>query len=457
MTLRRRAQLGLRARTSVAFGGVSLLVATTLALFTFERVKGELVEARTAAAEREAFANARVARARLSAGRPPAEVVESLVGREGAALLRADGRWFASTVGIDDGDLPAALRELVADGGAGQQRALLLGSLHLVSGVPVAAQSVEYFEIVVIEDLNRTLDDLRDTLAVGAVGAGGLGAALGAAASGRVLRPLRDVGRAARSIRRGDLRTVLDRRADPDLDTIVDEFNAMVGDLRERIERDERFASNVTHELRGPLAALSAAVDVAERHTDDPARRRDGFESLRRTVAGFNRLVTDLLEISRIEAGVSKLRPEPSDLRELTAAAASAAGVALEPTVDPDVPVPVEVDRLRLGQVLINVLQNADRYGGGACALHVTTGGSPHAVRILVDDAGPGVPAHERSAIFERFHRGAGSDGVAGSTGLGLALAAEHVGLHGGRIWVEDRPGGGARFVVEIPTGGSPR
>jgi len=107
------------------------------------------------------------------------------------------------------------------------------------------------------------------------------------------------------------------------------------------------------------------------------------------------------------------------------------------------------VDKRRLGQVLQNLLENADRYAGGPTAIGLDGDGSN--LVITVDDAGPGVPAHERTHIFNRFARGsAGALSTEGS-GLGLALVAEHVRLHGGTVAVGDAPGGGARFRITLP------
>jgi two-component system sensor histidine kinase MtrB len=109
------------------------------------------------------------------------------------------------------------------------------------------------------------------------------------------------------------------------------------------------------------------------------------------------------------------------------------------------------VDKRRLERVIGNLIENADRYAGGVVRIGIEWAGKN--VRVLVDDAGPGVPPEERERIFERFARGVTARARASGegTGLGLSLVSEHVRLHGGRVWVEDRPGGGARFIVELP------
>ncbi|HVF32764.1 MAG TPA: HAMP domain-containing sensor histidine kinase, partial [Acidimicrobiales bacterium] len=109
-------------------------------------------------------------------------------------------------------------------------------------------------------------------------------------------------------------------------------------------------------------------------------------------------------------------------------------------------------DKRRLERVLVNLVENAAAYGGGATKVEV--GRRNGHVHVVVEDRGSGVPAAERTKVFERFFRGsaAGRRGAGGGSGLGLALVVEHVRLHGGTVWVEDGPGGlGARFVVELP------
>ncbi len=165
-------------------------------------------------------------------------------------------------------------------------------------------------------------------------------------------------------------------------------------------------------------------------------------------------MVGDLLEISRIDAGSAEVDLEVVQLGVLLDRVARTIGRGAIPvTVDEDVAaLHVAVDKRRFERVIANLVDNADRYGGGAVCIGAAA--ERGTVRLWVDDEGPGVPPADRERIFERFARGsatAGSRGAGGGTGLGLALVQEHVKLHGGRVWAEERPGGGARFVVELP------
>ena len=121
--------------------------------------------------------------------------------------------------------------------------------------------------------------------------------------------------------------------------------------------------------------------------------------------------------------------------------------------IETDGPQPMRGDRRRLERVVENLAFNAERHGRGLVRVAVCR--RPGVARLEVDDAGPGVPAEDRERVFERFARVTGRDRHLDDTGsgLGLALVAQHVTLHGGQVRVEDRPGGGARFVVELPAG----
>ena len=228
----------------------------------------------------------------------------------------------------------------------------------------------------------------------------------------------------------------------------------MTSALGERIERDARFASAESHELRSPLTTLVTTVDVlCTRREELPGRAQAALDLLEADVRRFQRLVEDLLEISRINAGAAEVsletvRPEELAVHALRSATASDVPLDVDPSVSR---VMIHVDKRRMERVIANLVDNAQTHGGGM--VRVTIEAEDGQVRLAVEDAGPGVPPDDRGRIFEPFVRGraAGRRGSAEGTGLGLSLVAEHVRLHGGRVWAEDRPGGGARFVVELP------
>ncbi|MGH9022374.1 MAG: HAMP domain-containing sensor histidine kinase, partial [Acidimicrobiia bacterium] len=304
-----------------------------------------------------------------------------------------------------------------------------------------------------LEDIERTLRLLASSLllagAAAILAAGGVGAAV----AGAVLRPLTRVADVARRIVRGDLDSRLVAEGDPDLEPLVGAFNEMLDDLRERIHREARFASDVTHELRGPVAALASAISVANRRRDQlPEQAVMAVDALAAQVEGFNRLVLDLLEISRFDAATAQLDLQPVDLARFVPDVLDRLGCSAVPVRRAEgVSLEVMADERRLHQILANLVQNAQHYAGGVVLVEISA--TDGMARVAVEDAGPGVPLSEREVIFSRFSRGAAADlpDAPRGTGLGLALVAEHARLHGGRVWVQDRLGGGSRFVVELP------
>jgi signal transduction histidine kinase len=220
--------------------------------------------------------------------------------------------------------------------------------------------------------------------------------------------------------------------------------------LEHRTERDARFASDVSHELRNPLTALTAAVDVLDARADD--RARPAVDVVRSQVAHFRQLVLDLLELSRLDSGPADLMCAEVDPHEFfPAAVAGIAGDAVPTVVAADVPHSAQLDQRRVERVLSNLLDNAQRHGGGATGVHVAAAGDT--LEVAVDDAGPGVPEAERTVIFDRFHRGSLQPDAGRGSGLGLAIVAEHCRAHGGEARVVARPGGGARFVATFRDG----
>ena len=248
--------------------------------------------------------------------------------------------------------------------------------------------------------------------------------------------------------------TRLPDETDEELSGFVDSFNEMVRTLRLRIERDARFAADVSHELRSPLTTLSTSLSVLQQRRGELSERnRDALDLITSELSRFQRLVEDLLEMATADAGAHIEEPEPVLICRLVLNVLARAEYA-EVTADVDssaLDAVVLGDKRRLEQTVRNLLDNALAHGGAIERVSVQRGDG--VVRVLVDDTGPGVPEGDRELIFERFARGKGSGrrGSGGGTGLGLSLVREHIDAHGGSVWVTDRPGGGARFVVELP------
>jgi two-component system, OmpR family, sensor histidine kinase MtrB len=448
-------RFGLRSRAVAAFGALSLAVSAVLGIVTYELARSYLLNQRQAAASRQAYLSARAVRTALRAADPniPGVLQTLSVDTSSVLVVEVGGRSFSTSVAVSPRTLPASLVVAVNGGAAARQLVRLGGRPRLVVGVPIAAERAAYFELVSLDDLDRTLAALARALAVGAAVATVAGSALGLYASRRVLRPLGQIAETAAGITAGNLQARLAGVADPDLGPLVDAFNAMVDALEGRIERETRFASEASHDLRAPLAAMASAISVARRRVGDPSSVNEALDVLTEKVGSFQTLVLDLLDIARAEAGDARLELEEVQPAAVAYdAAVTPSGRRVPVTVDSDAPERAWLDRRRVAQILANLIENGERYGAGVTRL--TVSGRPGKVRFGVDDAGPGVPEHERMVIFERFARGEQAKLTAPSagTGLGLALVAEHARLHGGRAWVEDSDSGGARFVVEIPT-----
>ena len=448
--------IGLRGRATLAFGVLALFASVALALTTYFVVRTYLIEQRQDASERQAFANGRLTRNALrSPDVDVASLLTTIRGESGSDVVaRVGDGWFASSVAVGEDSIPRSLRQLVADGQAGRQLVRAPdGELQLIVGTPLAAVDAGYFEVFHLDELERTLALLRAVLVGAGLATAALAAGLGRFAAGRVVGPLVPVAAAASRIADGDLGARLPASRDPDLDELTVAFNSMAAALEERVDRERRFASDASHELRSPLAAFRAALEVIERRRGElPPAVHDALDILRTRTSSFEELVLDLLEISRFDADVIELRPEELELAEFvrqTLRAFGAPDVAVQ--IAESAPPTIVVDRRRLAQALGNIVANADRYAGGLSQIVVE--GDGDVVRFLLDDAGPGIDPSERSAIFERFARGrAGrTAGASSGTGLGLALVAAHVALHGGSVAVDDAPSGGARFIVELP------
>lgn len=275
-------------------------------------------------------------------------------------------------------------------------------------------------------------------------------------------RPLREMTAAARAMARGDYTRRIRATTRDEVGELALAFNQMAADLDAADQQRRELIANVSHELRTPITALHGVLEnlVDGVAKPDPATLRTALAQTER----LGLLVTELLDLSQIDAGAFSLDLEEFDLEllldEVAAEAevmTTAVGRGVRFTVDVRSPgASVVADRGRLYQVVLNLLDNAARHGPAGGKVQVFAEAAADRVVIEVRDEGPGIPAEERDRVFERFTRGERAGG--GGTGLGLAIARWVVDLHGGTIGVvvpgQLPPGEpeGCRIRVVLPT-----
>ena len=448
----------LRRRVAVTFALGGLLLCAAFAAAAYSLTRQDLIDQRERAALRRAYQDARLLRDQLATtGTSPADALAALpVSGATAVVVHHRGRWYSSSLDVGSSAVPEALRRATAPGpGPGRVAHLttrVAGQPRLVVGVPVAAVDAVLYEVVPLNELRTGLRSLASVLAVGTLAATGLAALVGAQLARQVLRPLRPLSWTAGAIAAGDLDSRLPSTRDPDLATMVGSFNSMVDALQQRIERDARFAGDVSHELRSPLTTLVASAQLLDaRRSELSPRSQQVLDLLLQDLGRFQRLLEDLLELARRDAG-TPLETAPVELDVLVQHVLSASGrspdlLAVQPDAAGTLTVPG--DKLRLERAVSNLLDNADRHGRGVRRVQVRREGA--AVVLVVEDEGPGVAPEHRERVFERFATASGPRGSSPGTGLGLALVRETALAHGGAVSCGATPQGGARFVLALP------
>ncbi|WP_443080607.1 ATP-binding protein [Streptomyces sp. PTD5-9] len=370
------------------------------------------------------------------------------------------------------------LRAAVTTGGGARfQRVTWRDEPYLVVGMPVTYadgdRGASGLEVYAITDLRAERDDtaaLLDSVRAGTVPVVLLAAVLALLAARTVLRPVRKLGRATRELAWGDLGSRVAVSGHDELADLARTFNetadalqASDAELRGQEAKARRFVADVSHELRTPLAAMTMVATVLEEDADqlppDTARaaRTVGTETAR-----LSRLVEDLMEISRFDAGAVRLNASETDLADTVRASLALRGWT--DRVETRLPEGLRavVDRRRVDVIVANLVGNALRHGGPPVTVTLGTaraadGGGGEWVTLEVADRGPGLPPGARERVFDRFYkadtartRGAADDSGQGS-GLGTAIALENARLHGGTIDVADGPRRGAVFTLRLP------
>ena len=219
--------------------------------------------------------------------------------------------------------------------------------------------------------------------------------------------------------------------------------------------------SSLSHDMRTPLAAITGALSslLDDRGAASEASRRELLKTALEEAQRMNRLIGNLLDMIRVESGALQVQKEWQPLEEPIGVALIRLEERLRDhpvtvKLPPDLPL-VPLDGILIEQVFINLLENAVKYTPRGTPIEISAAPTNGAVRIDVADAGPGLPPGEESHIFEKFYRAPSATATSG-VGLGLTIVRGIVTAHGGRIWAENRPGGGAVFRFTLPLAGAP-
>jgi two-component system, OmpR family, sensor histidine kinase MtrB len=412
-------------------------------------------------------------------------VVPSLEIKDGSAtrqvaLLRSPGQpqleLFQSPISIDL-DLATIPEELRAEVRQSQSvlsytpvTLLKNGSQvpGITVGVPLTIPLAGDFELYLVFDLSaeqQSLELVQSALAIAGIVMIALIAAVSYLVTRSLVRPVEEAAEAAQSLSAGMLDRRLPEKGEDSIAQLAKSFNKMAGSLQQQIQQldqlsrmQRRFVSDVSHELRTPLTTIKLAGEVifGNREKLDPALSRSA-ELMQNQIERFEKLLADLLEISRYDAGAVTAELEQQDLNAVVGAAiASIEPLARSKNTEirivlPEGAVQAEIDGNRIERLLRNLLSNAVEHGEGK-PIVVHVGQNSHAVAVCVSDQGVGMSKTQLDRVFDRFWRAdPARQRSVGGTGLGLAISKEDASLHRGWLQVWSKPHKGTSFRLTLP------
>jgi signal transduction histidine kinase len=378
----------------------------------------------------------------------PGLVVE--INRAGGALIQASaGRRSAA---------PALPSDLLARClSAGQAQAHLAKPALAVACARVGSPTAAVGTVSVgapLGDALASLRTLRSALALGVLGGAALAAALALLVARRAVRPIRQIAETAETIRSGDLSQRIGYRGRDELGALARVLDACFSELEEALERQRRFGADASHELKTPLAAIRANVEILRRWAaTEPAARDAALASLDQASRRAARLVADLLYLAKLEREPHRPRA-PVRLDEVVLS------VVREATpLDPDVAIrvtrldeaTVSGDALGLQQLVLNLIDNALHASPPGAEITVAVAAALDHATVAVSDDGPGVEPGQLERIFDRFYTRPRGSATSAGTGLGLAIAREIARDHGGELTAHNREQRGASFKLTLP------
>jgi len=445
---------GLRRRLTITFALAVGLSAAALGAGSYFVVRHNLLADSVDESVAQTRRNLEVARAYRNAPGGTALLVKAYQSRGEfeTVAVRHDQVYLSGLVTLQA--VPKGLKAIVGRGELGYQRANVAGTHYLVTGTPAPNDRQLYF-FFSEEDLRHELVVLRNIL-LGGVGILVLLAALAGIVLARsTLRPVGRASAAAHSLAEGLLETRLPVEGQDEFGAWAQSFNEMAAALEAKIAalsaaqaRERRFTADVAHELRTPLTALVGEASLLGEHLDRmPAESRRPAELLIADVGRLRRLVEELMEISRFDAGGESVQAEEVDVAALVAASLRARGWDGRVRLDGD-GLTLTSDPRRLERIVSNLVGNALEHGAKEVSVRLANDNGRAVVEVA--DDGPGIAPEHLPHLFERFYK-ADAARSGGGTGLGLAIAQENARLLGGEIHVSSELGAGSRFTLWLP------
>jgi signal transduction histidine kinase len=449
----------LRRRLAVTYAVVAAVATGALALGTYLVVSSSRLDDSVSSSLAQARTNLVLAGTVLgesSTRRDITDLVEFYSRRpDFETVALAGGEAFPSSYSIGTPQISAGMQRLVRNGELAFERVRVADTPYLVAGGRVRPPQAELYFYFSEEALRDDLAQLRTILLSGWGIVVVFSGAAGALVARRVLRPVGQASAAAHALAEGLLETRLPVETHDEFAVWAASFNEMAEALEEKIRalsearaRERRFTSDVAHELRTPVTALAGEASLLGEHIERmPAEAKRPAHLLVQDVNRLRRLVEELMEISRLDAGREDVRSEPVDLGTLTARLLRSRGWDTSVSLETG-PVVVETDPRRVERILSNLIQNAVAHGGRDVAVQIDRDESDAAVEVR--DRGPGIAPEHLEHVFERFYK-ADPARAGGGSGLGLAIALENARLLGGGIDAWSEVGVGSRFTLRLP------
>ena len=485
-----------RSSLQVRIGAITMLLAGTVVVIVsmvlFSQIRDQLLDVKRQAAIDQVQAGVVYAQSEVagiatgdaaSVRATLARTVNQLLDRGGAAgdfdvvmIYRTGDRDRPATSRRPlYGALPEELRAAVDAGSQAYKYDMVPGESgelrpSLLVGAPVTgdaqgADRIELYYVFPLQQEQESLSLIRSTVVISGVALTLLVAAIGVLVTRLVVDPVRSAAGTAQRLAEGQLEERMAVRGEDDLARLATSFNAMADSLQRQITQleglsqlQQRFTSDVSHELRTPLTTVQMAADVLyETREDFPPHVARSAELLRAELDRFEALLTDLLEISRYDAGAAVLDSAPTDLGALVSRVVDGMASLAErhdcelQVTRPEDGVLAEVDARRVERILRNLVGNAIEHGAGH-PVEITLAANRSAAAVTVRDHGVGLSSGEAQHVFDRFWRADPSRvRTVGGSGLGLSISLEDARLHGGWLQVWGQPGAGAQFRLTLP------